>query len=339
MSNEKDLSTVILGGVSAFLLAILLYQNFIPGAFSFNKNAGLSGVMRKDDVANKAIAYIKNNLATSPDIEFTLVGSEEKSGVYEVSVDVLGQKDKVYASKDGKLLFLNSFDMNPPEEKTLTKTDKPKVELFVMAFRPFGNQAESLMKAVVDLLGNKADIQLQYVFYNKDQGYTYPDYCYDEAGQYCSMHGIQELNQGVRELCVQKYQPDKLWSFVSSINAQATAQNVDSKWEAIASSNGINVDKIKQCQSEEATTLMAQEVSLTNQEYPVQNPASHKNAETAKIAGSPTILINGIIYDGKRGSEAYKEAICSTFNNAPSECQQTITESAGSTTTDPQSCQ
>ncbi|MCX6737864.1 MAG: hypothetical protein NTY11_00335 [Candidatus Parcubacteria bacterium] len=300
MNKDKDLSTVILGGVSAFLLAILLYQNFVPGAYTFNGGSATAGAMSKEDAANKTITYIQDNLA-SPGTEFTLKGSEEKSGVYEVSFDVMGQSEKVYVTKDGKILFLNSFDMNPPAEKTLTKTDKPTVELFVMSFCPYGNQAEGLMKPVADLLGDKADIQLHYIFYTKDQGYTYPDSCYDEAGQYCSMHGIQELHQDVRELCVQKYQPDKLWGFVKAINDQATAQNVDSKWEAIANSNGIK--------------------------------------ETSKIAGSPMIVINGIIYDGARTSEGYKEAICSTFNNAPSECQQAITTDTSTSTTNPGSCQ
>lgn len=336
MNQESNLSTVILGGVSAALLAILLYQNFVPNAFTFNNSSGLSGVMPKDEVAEKTISYIKDNLA-SVDTEFTLTGSTEKNGVYEVSFDVMGQSEKVYVTKDGEILFLNSFNMNPPEEKTLTKTDKPVVELFVMSFCPYGNEAEELMKPVVDLLGENADIQLHYIFYSGNN-YTYPDYCYDETEQYCSMHGIQELNQGVRELCVQKYQPDKLWDFVSAINNQATAQDVDSKWEAIARSSGIDVDKIKQCQTEEAITLMAQEVSLTDQQYPVQNPASHNSEETAKIAGSPTILINGTIYDGGRSSEGYKEAICSAFNSAPTECEQTISEDTGSTT-DPGSCQ
>lgn len=337
MSQEKSLSTVILGGVSAFLLAILLYQNFVPGAYTFN-NGSVSGTMSKEDAANKTITYIKDNLA-SPGTEFTLTGSAEKSGVYEVSFDVMEQKEKVYVTKDGKILFLNSFDMSPPEETPITTTDRPKAELFVMSFCPYGNQAEELMKPVADLLGDKADIQLHYIFYNKSQGYTHPDYCYDEAGKYCSMHGIQELNQGVRELCVQKYQPDKLWGFVSAINSQATVQNVDSKWEAIARSSGVDVDKIKKCQTEEATAILEQEVSLTSDEYPVQNPASHKGAETIKISGSPTILINGVIYDGSRTIDGYKEAICSAFNDAPAECEQEITTDAGADTVDPGSCQ
>lgn len=307
------------------MLAILLYQNFVPGAFIFNKSTGVGGELSKDDAAQKTITYIEENLA-SPDTEFTLTGSEEKSGVYEVNFDVMGQSEKVYVTKDGKILFLNSFDMTPVEEQGIPQTDKPEVGLFVMAFCPFGNQAEDLMKPVADLLGDKVDIKLHYIFYD-DYASGYPDYCLDPEKTYCSMHGIQELNQGVRELCVQKYQPDKLWDFVMGINEQTSSEDVDSKWEAIAREQNIDTEKIKQCQANEAIGLMAQEVSLANQEYPVQNPASHGGAETAKIAGSPTIIINGMNYDGARSAESYKDAICSAFKNPPEECNQTIDES------------
>ena len=64
-------------------------------------------------------------------------------------------------------------------------------------------------------------------------------YCLDKENKYCSMHGIQELNQGVRELCVQKYQPDKLWDFVMKINKACSASNADTCWEAVAKTAGV----------------------------------------------------------------------------------------------------
>ena len=78
------------------------------------------------------------------------------------------------------------------------------------------------MMPVVELLKDKADIQLHYVIYENYQGGG-SKYCLDKDNKYCSMHGIQELNQDVRELCVQKYQGDKLWNFVKEINAKCTS--------------------------------------------------------------------------------------------------------------------
>jgi len=48
----------------------------------------------------------------------------------------------------------------------------------------------------------------------------------------------------------------------------------------------------------------------------------------AGAQGSPTMLINGVettvVYQ-YGDSEAYKQVICSAFNNAPSECTQVLT--------------
>ena len=140
------------------------------------------------------------------------------------------------------------------------------------------------------------------------------------------MHGAQEVHQDIRELCVQKYQPNKFWDFVKAIDDKATAQNVDSKWEGIAQSLGINVAKIKDCQKNEGIKLLDQEIALTNKSYPVQQPSKHQGNDTDTITGSPTLVINGTIYDGSRSSEAFKKAICSAFTKAPIECSKPISQ-------------
>jgi hypothetical protein len=140
------------------------------------------------------------------------------------------------------------------------------------------------------------------------------------------MHGIQEVNQNVREICVQKYQPEKLWGFVMDINENTDSDNVDEKWEGIAENLGIDTEKINNCQEEEGQGILAHEVELNGKNYPVQDPSKHQGMEEITISGSPTLVINGTVYDGERSSEGYKEAICSAFLNPPSECDQEIEE-------------
>ena len=48
--------------------------------------------------------------------------------------------------------------------------------------------------------------------------------------------------------------------------------------------------------------------------------ASNKNG----ASGSPTLTINGVTYSGARTPEAYKQAICNSFENAPAECNTTL---------------
>ena len=113
---------------------------------------------------------------------------------------------------------------------------------------------------------------------------------------------------------------DKFVELVKEINEKTNAQNVDQKWEAIAKNLGINVEKIKECQTNEAYNLLDQEIALTSKTYPVQDPEAFGTDETS-ISGSPTLVINGIIYTGNRSAEDFKKAICSAFKNPPSECK------------------
>lgn len=313
---DKNLLTYVLGGIVLALLVFVGYQNYTPS------ENGIGEIIPMDEIGQQTIDFIQNNLA-SPDTEFSVLGVEEANGVYEIKFDVMGQEDTAYVTKNGKYLFFQPFDMFPAEPQTFNKTDKPKVDLYVMSFCPYGNQSEELMMPVVDLLGDKVDIELRYIVYS-NYGSGYPEYCLDEENKYCSMHGVGELNQGIRELCVQKYQKDKFWSFVKAINDNSTYENVESKWEGIAQGMGINVAQIKTCEHDEGITLLSQEINLTEQEYPVQDPSKHQGSESVKIAGSPTMTINGMIFDGERSADGYKEAICLAMTNPIPECEQRI---------------
>ena len=297
------------------LIGFAAYQSFGPN---------LKGVIPQDKIGEYTLNFIKNELA-SPDTEFTLGTTTEENGMYKVDFEVMGQKESAYVTKNGKYLFFQPIDMMPPEPQALPKADKPKLELFVMSYCPYGNQAEELLMPVIDLLGDKIDAQLHYIIYD-NYATGYPDYCLDKDMTYCSMHGVAEVEQDIRELCVQKYQPEKLWSFVIEINNQTTPENVEQKWENIANSIGIDAAQIKTCEQNEAVALLQNEVNLTNKPYPVQDPQSHQGQEEERINGSPTMVINGMIYDGSRGSNDYKDAICSAFNNPPAECDQDLAE-------------
>jgi glutaredoxin len=266
--------------------------------------------LSKDKAIQKAMDYI-NNIVLQGQATATLLESKIISGVYQFKLKIGEQEYTSYITKNGKLLFSAGIevpdDVSAKQAKAPQK-DKPQALLFVMSFCPYGNQAEELMIPVVDLLKDKADIGLHYVIYENYNGGG-KNYCLDPENKYCSMHGIQELNQDVRELCVQKYQSDKFWSFVKQVNASCTSKNVDTCWEGAASKTGIDIAEVKACQKNEAIGLLKQEVEL-NTKY--------------SISGSPQLVINDTEFNGSRSAEAFKSAICSGFNTAPSECSTTL---------------
>lgn len=309
--------------VSILIPVIIIMAAFIVVEFLYCYNQRVPGSLSAEEAANKAINYI-NQVALENQTTASLLEVTNENGLYKIRLEIQGEEYESYISKDGKLLFSQGIDV--PEdistvlakkEFNFPKTSTPKAELFVMSFCPYGNQAEELMMPVVNLLTNKVDLELHYVIYSDyaknlaAQGYSAlaTDYCFSDEEKYCSMHGIQELNQNIRELCVQKYQKDKLWNFIEEINYTCTYQDVDSCWENVAKNLGMNVQQIKTCQKSEALDILAQEAEL-NEKYGIQ--------------GSPQLIINKTEYLGSRTSEGYKQAICSAFESQPEECSQVL---------------
>jgi len=156
---------------------------------------------------------------------------------------------------------------------------------------------------------------------------------------YASLHGRQEANQNVREMCAYKLVDDKKiwWDFVANINKNCTAQNADTCWENQAKQAGLDTNKITECFNKEAFDLIEGQIAQTTQ---------------YKVSGSPTVLINGVLFppeaaytqDGKgsltigkkvanqdkyRTPNVVKEAVCASMNKTAKECNTVLNELSG----------
>ena len=295
--------------VGIFIFGVAFYLGTIFKSSESQKTISL------DEASNKAIDYI-NHYLLKENFKANLIDKvlDDKSGLYKIKFKVKNQEIEAYVSQNGKYLFLEGIDITmSPQEKILSnipKKDVSEAMLFVMSYCPFGNQAEKIIYPVVKLLGEKAKIEPHYVIYQNYMGGS-SNYCL-ENGKYCSMHGIEELKEDIRELCIFKYQKDKFWDYLIEVNEKCNLKNIATCWEKIAKNHQIDVGKIKECQENEAISLLEKEVSL-NQKY--------------QITGSPTLIINGALYQGERNPDAYKQAICAGFSRPPEECQQKLTNS------------
>lgn len=283
-----------------FVVFVILFLVLIASIWT--RGFGIKNLLSggpKEEIAKKSIDFINKNLLSNGITASLSSISLNDSGLYRLKIKIQDQELEVYVSRDGNMIFPQGIKITATQNqkpKEIPKTEVPDAKLFVMSFCPYGNQAEDAMMPVINLLKDKAKIELHYIV--------------SKAGnKYQSLHGDQELQQDIREICVQKYQKDKLWDFIKEINSKATSQNVNAKWEGIAKNLGIDVNQIKQCQTNEGPTLLNQEIKLTDK---------------YKISGSPTLLINETIFQGSRTSEAYKEAICSGFKVAPQECNKKL---------------
>lgn len=158
------------------------------------------------------------------------------------------------------------------------------------------------------------------------------------GAMYASLHGRQEANQDVREICAWNQATDKKqwWDFVGEINKNCTAQNSDACWEEQAKRAGLDANKITECFNDEGIALIEKEIALTT-----------KN----NISGSPTLFVNGVTFppesaytqdnlgslklgkvivnqDQYRTPNTLKEAICASFKNPPQECKTKLAQPA-----------
>ncbi len=161
----------------------------------------------------------------------------------------------------------------------------------------------------------------------------------ENGAMYASLHGRQEANQDVREICAWNQSTDKTqwWNFVDAVNKNCTAQNADNCWENQAKTAGLDTAKIVECFNKEGINLIEKEIALTTK---------------FNVSGSPTVLVNDVTFppetaytqDGKgslkigskvatqdryRTPNVIKEAICASFQKSPSECKTEIPDLTG----------
>jgi len=325
--NKKLPWSKILPFIIIFILPILIIylakEIRVSGySFSFNKNQ-----INKNEGGDLAQKFIGENILKDEEVKISDI--KDEGSVFSFKIEVPDQGTFTsYITKDGRFVFPSGYDLEAKkaEEQVqggsqsvpaaeIPQSDKPIALLFIMSFCPYGNQAEEGIAPAAVLLKDKLTVEPHYVIYN-NYASGYPDFCLDKENKYCSMHGVGELNQGVRELCVYKYQPDKYWQFIQQINKDCTAENVETCWTKSAETTGVNIAKTSQCQKDEAYSLLAKEVAL-NEKYSVQ--------------GSPDLVINETQYQGGRSPEDYKNALCSAFNSKPEECSTTLGETTGET--------
>jgi len=308
--------------IGIFAVLVIFLAVFWSASFS-----GQNQIVPPGTCGDKVLQYVNQNLVPqgSP---ATLVATSEDRGLYGIKIQYQSQEITLYASKDCSLLFPGNYDMNQQggacgtgsgqgtqaaQQKAPVKSARPAADLYVMAFCPYGTQAEAVMKPVVGLLGSKADIRLRYI--TTVTGTT--------ADSVNSLHGPAEAQEDIRQICIQKYYPEKLWTYIARFDeacypASGNTETQKACWMNASAAAGIDMAKITACASgtEGISLLKADEAD------------SNKNG----ASGSPTLIINGVTYSGARTPEAYKQAICNSFENVPAECNTTLSTTQATNT-------
>jgi hypothetical protein len=310
------------------LFALLIISMFTNGFTTFTGGGtSVRGQIPAKDAGDKAIKYV-NTVLLQGQMTGTLGEVTDVGDLYNAKLTIGGQVFDSYITKDGRLLFPQAIDLNKEAANTtttppaatascedMTKTDKPVVEVFYMSYCPYGVQAIKGMYPVAKAFGDKLDIQPHFVIYENYQGGG-PNYCIDN-GNICSMHGIDELNEDIRQACIYRDQKDKFWDYTNCAMTDCTLQTIKTCWETCADKFKVDKTKVNDCLTKDGVALMTAEKKL--------------NAQKG-VEGSPTIFVNGNAYEGGRAPDQYKDNICCGFKTKPAECSQTLGTGAAATT-------
>jgi len=263
------------------------------------------------EVANTlGIAFVKTGFSQQMETPgFALVYEDKFLGATGFDSDY-SLKGLVCQMSGNDEICQEAEELQPPEQPAppapeVPKSDRPELELFVMSFCPYGVQAETAIKPVVELLGDKADINVKFIV---SIGGDTP-----ESVQ--SLHGSPEAMEDLRQVCVREnYDYATFWNYVSEINENCYSIYRDEKametcWKEAAKTAGVDVSGVESCLATSSVGLIKQD-EIDSMVY--------------GAGGSPTFIINGVKVSPARTPEGIKQAICSAFNDPPPECQQVL---------------
>lgn len=276
---------------------------------STNHSFALPNIFGMSDskIGKAAVDYINNNgLSSTP---ASLVSVSEESGLVKVKIKIGTSDFDSYATKDGKLMFPQAFNMSDKKASAaastdastntdqtptpVTKTDKPMLEAFVVARCPYGLQ---MQRAIADAVKNLPSL---------DQ-YVKARYIGAVSGNsITSMHGDAEAKENLRQICIREEQPTKYWNYVG---CQMKASGTETSCEQ---STGVDSAKLSACTSD-----VTRGVAYAKKDFDL--------ATKYNVQGSPTLILNGTQISesgyGGRSSDGVKSMICAGFNTQSSFC-------------------
>jgi hypothetical protein len=315
--GEESLKKKIAGSQkNIYLMVVIIVLLLGSFAFSYQKKA----VVKKEAaIKENTEKFIKENLI-QPGADFKVTEFIKEGNLYKLTASINGQNIVAYVSEDGKKFFPSVInlekspenatpaDANPAATEATQKQDIPAVELFVMSYCPYGTQIEKGILPVVSALGNKIKFNLKFVDY--------------------AMHGKKEIDENLRQYCIQKEQTAKLNSYLSCFLKKGEGTE-----QTCMKTAGVNAAQVTACVNAadkqfKVTEKFNDKSTWSNGTYP---PFDVNKEEVLKysVQGSPTLVVNGqTLSAAGRDSASLLKTVCSGFTTAPQECSQTLSTTA-----------
>ncbi len=273
-------------------------------------------------IAKKSIDYLNKSVLQNGQTA-TLGTVSEESGLVKIQIKIGTNTYDSYATKDGKLLFPEAFNIaaapsspsaaatTPDTTASITpanvaKVAKTSLEAFVVADCPFGIQEQRAIGAAIKAAPALAQyITVRYIGGINPDGKTIN-----------SMHGNEEAVANMAQICLRQEQPDKYWPSVLDYIKQSTGTASNGmpygNMQASAGRAGADVAKMNACIANPTRGLAYAKADFAlDTKYGVQ--------------GSPTLVLNGKEVSetpfGGRSAKGMGQLVCSSSTNPPSFCK------------------
>jgi len=284
-----------------------------------------NGILAPEKAAKAAVDYINRDLLADGATATSDYKASEVSGVYKFNIEVSGKDYDTYITKDGKIVFAQAHFVTSADEgkskqsENITdsgKTDKPDVKLFVMSYCPYGLQAEKMYLPVYDLLKGKANMGIYFVDY--------------------AMHGQKELDENLRQYCVQKEQNDKYSAYLKCFTGSQPGTDGTGTYDACLASAKIDKTKLAACiaatdKQYGVTAGFNDKVTWVSGQFPKFTVNGDLNTQYG-VQGSPTVVINGKqVSVSPRSPQNFLKTVCGAFASPPAECSTSLSTDAVST--------
>jgi len=282
-----------------------------------NPQEDKKGFLTSQEAGDLALAYINQNLLSEGTVA-EQVGEIEEVGFYKFRIKIGENEFVSYVTEDGKTLIpQEGIDMTAkipssdsaaqePTPKTcdeVKKEDKPVLEAFVVSYCPFGTQMQRIINEIVkEIPSLSQNIKIRYMGVVQD-------------GKVTAMHGEEEAQENLRQICLREEQPDKFYPYLSCFLKSDDSEKCQDEAK-------INKEKLSQCMEDSSKG-----VAYAQEDFDLQN--------NYQVTGSPTLFLNGgkiSEFDfGGRTAEAVKTLLCCGFATEPSSCEKTLSEEQAAT--------
>jgi hypothetical protein len=278
------------------------------GFYYFQKN-GQAGISL--DSAKKTMEEFVGGSLVAPGTEVTVNNMVPVKG-FKADLAVGSQNITAFITDDGKMFFpqgvdIESYKAAAEEENAaqptaeVPKTDKPAVDLFVMSYCPYGTQIEKGIIPVVKALGSSVTFRLRFIDY--------------------AMHDKKELDENLRQYCIQKQQPTALLSYLDCFLKKGLGTEAACMAEAKVQAAAIDTC-MKQADTQfKVTELYNDKSTWSGGQFPQFN-VDKEDVTKYQAKGSPTMVINGVqAASSGRDAASLLKTICSAFNTEPAACK------------------